>query len=466
MTKQVSSSKNNGTFEDYRRAEAGLGGAVDHDFFDDDNEDVINKNDKNKRKDVRIDAGGKRSAEKSKSSRESSKTKEKSQSKKSSNHDKVQNKNESNQKAQEQKEKERREHERREKERRERERREWEVLEAERREKELEIERWERERERERARGKRADAILVSRYKPRKPPAGYKDPHDVCKQVLPTKVKEEKRQEIKALMNCIAFDPVEADSPTSGERARGKGKSAIEEMDNSLSSDTTSDITDVTPRSSSSGCSSMSKQSMNIDKPEAVKNENEGVNENSKRSKSENRSKHENEISSKQKNNIKKSGDNCVIEKGKDNQGTEADINGNLNLNEIEIEEMKYLQDAFEDLDIDEQASDFASSIISGLSEERRAKCGRKNMTFTNEQLREIERVNLILLKKIMNHRKPRTKSQSQPPVNRRTSAAINRSRMEEKIERENKILLKKLQSAKGTTGTLSQKTTPSPTYY
>lgn len=78
--------------------------------------------------------------------------------------------------------------------------------------------------------------------------------------------------------------------------------------------------------------------------------------------------------------------------------------------------------------------------IFAGLSEERRAKCGRKNMTFTNEQLREIERVNLILLKKIMNHRKPRTKSQSQPPVNRRTSAAINRSRMEEKIERENKV--------------------------
>lgn len=61
-------------------------------------------------------------------------------------------------------------------------------------------------------------------------------------------------------------------------------------------------------------------------------------------------------------------------------------------------------------------------------------------MTFTNEQLREIERVNLILLKKIMGHRKPRTKSQSQPPVNRRTSAAINRSKMEEKIERENKV--------------------------
>lgn len=366
MTKQVSG-KNSGTIEDYRRAEV--------DFFDEDNEDVINKNDKNKRKDVassKIDGGGKRSAEKSKSSRESSKSKheikEKSQSssKKSSNHEKVQNKNESNQKAQEQerKEKERREHERREKERRERERREWEVLEAERREKELEIERWEREKERERARGKRADAILVSRYKPRKPPAGYKDPHDVCKQVLPTKVKEEKRQEIKALMNCIAFEPVETDSPTSGGRTRGKGKSAIEEMDNSLSSDTTSDITDVTPRSSSSGCSSMSKQSMNIDKPETVKNENESVTENSKRSKSENRSKHENELNSK-KNNIKKSGDGCVNEKGKvDTQGIDGEINGNLN--EIEIEEMKYLQDAFEDLDIDEQASDFASSIISG----------------------------------------------------------------------------------------------------
>lgn len=445
MTKQVS--KTGGTFEDYRKAET----EIDHEFFDD-NDDVVNKTKKTK-----ADPKAKKETPKSKE-------KNSANSKKSSNHEKVQN---NNQKAQEweRKEKERREHEKRERERRERERREWEVLESERRERELEIERWEKERERERTRGRRADAILVSRYKPRKPPAGYKDPHDVCKQVLPTKVKEEKRQEIKALMNCIAFDPVEADSPTSGERTRGKGKSTIEEMDNSLSSDTTSDITDVTPRSSSSGCSSMSKQSMNIEKPETVKNEDECVkNENSKRSKSEIRS---NELNAKKNNNIKKINgeNNCVIEKGKvDNQGTEVEINGNLN--EIEMEEMKYLQDAFEDLDIDEQASDFASSIISGLSEERRAKCGRKNMTFTNEQLREIERVNLILLKKIMNHRKPRTKSQSQPPVNRKTSAAINRSRMEEKIERENKILLKKLQSAKGTTGTLSQKTTPSPTYY
>jgi len=76
-----------------------------------------------------------------------------------------------------------------------------------------------------------------------------------------------------------------------------------------------------------------------------------------------------------------------------------------------------------------------------GLSEERRVKNGRKNMTFTNEQLREIERVNLILLKKIMAHRKPRGNGTVVPPVPaRKTSAAINRARTDKTIEKDNMV--------------------------
>lgn len=235
----------------------------------------------------------------------------------------------------------------------ERQRREWEryqrdVIEAERKEKELEFERWEREQDRERERARKGKVPnAVSRYKPRKPPAGYKDPHEACKQVLTSKVKEEKRQEIKALMNCIAYDE---EAPSADRDKPGdKVKSAIEEMDNSLSSDTTSDMTDVTPRSSSSGCSSMSKQSVNYEKMDMSKGGGEAT---SKRTKSKN----DNVVK-----NSRKDADANGKAKGKgDNQEIETE------LNEAELEEMKYLEDAFEDLDIDDQATDFASSIITG----------------------------------------------------------------------------------------------------
>lgn len=62
-------------------------------------------------------------------------------------------------------------------------------------------------------------------------------------------------------------------------------------------------------------------------------------------------------------------------------------------------------------------------------------------MTFTNDQLREIERVNLILLKKIMAQRKPRTNGTvvvTQPQ--RKTSSAINRARSEKNIEKDNMV--------------------------
>lgn len=64
-------------------------------------------------------------------------------------------------------------------------------------------------------------------------------------------------------------------------------------------------------------------------------------------------------------------------------------------------------------------------------------------MTFTNDQLREIERVNLILLKKIMAHRKPRSNGTVVPPPPRKTSAAVNRAKTEKNIEKDNMVCLK-----------------------
>lgn len=235
-------------------------------------------------------------------------------SKSKTNQDKCTNKHESSQ--------ERRE-------RRLRERREREAVETER-----------RERERDFARKRHAS---VSRYKPRKPPAGYKDPNEACRQVMPGQVREDRKRQMRALMNCIAFEGSEG-GPTpkgvSGERGRAAPR--LEEMDNSLSSDTTSDMTDVTPRSSSSGCSSMSKQSTTPERTGGQLKRSAG-----KRSKSEGRC-------PRRQDDKKKTG------------SPEPDVNGNVGSTDAELEEMRYLQEAFEDFDLDEEASDFATSIISG----------------------------------------------------------------------------------------------------
>uniref|UniRef100_A0A0P4W8W9 Cilia- and flagella-associated protein 97 n=1 Tax=Scylla olivacea TaxID=85551 RepID=A0A0P4W8W9_SCYOL len=101
----------------------------------------------------------------------------------------------------------------------------------------------------------------------------------------------------------------------------------------------------------------------------------------------------------------------------------------------------------------------------------------RKNMSFPNEEVRRIDRENQILLEKIMNtHSRTSTRhhhhhhhhhhhshsnsssssNQSFPghhhnsrPVHRPANSTINRRREEEKIRRENMILLRKIQEAK-----------------
>lgn len=217
-------------------------------------------------------------------------------------------------------------------ERRLRERREREAVETER-----------RERERDFAKKRHAS---VSRYKPRKPPVGYRDPNEACRQAVPGQVRDERRKEMRALMNCIAFDPPTEVAIGSGNAPAERGRAAprVEEMDNSLSSDTTSDITDVTPRSSSSGCSSMSKQSTTPERTPGQQPKRAAC----KRSKSEGPRKGEDKRSDKK------------------THSPEHDVNGNVHVTEADVEEIRYLQEAFEDFDLDEESSDFATSIISG----------------------------------------------------------------------------------------------------
>ncbi|XP_065310427.2 cilia- and flagella-associated protein 97-like [Dermacentor albipictus] len=80
--------------------------------------------------------------------------------------------------------------------------------------------------------------------------------------------------------------------------------------------------------------------------------------------------------------------------------------------------------------------------------EEPRAK-GRKNMSFSNEEVQRIDRENQRLLKRILaQQNRPRPKFDSRTP-SRLAPSAINRQRQQRQIEVENLALLKRIESAK-----------------
>jgi len=65
----------------------------------------------------------------------------------------------------------------------------------------------------------------------------------------------------------------------------------------------------------------------------------------------------------------------------------------------------------------------------------------RWNMSFTDEEMRKIERENELLLRKIMAQQKPRHKILSEDTVQSRTSSsAINRKKFQKKIENDNVV--------------------------
>ncbi|XP_029039625.1 cilia- and flagella-associated protein 97-like [Osmia bicornis bicornis] len=80
----------------------------------------------------------------------------------------------------------------------------------------------------------------------------------------------------------------------------------------------------------------------------------------------------------------------------------------------------------------------------------KQAKSKRKNMSFTDDELRKIEWENQLLLKKIMAQQRPKDKvfheNIQQPRV---SSSAINRRKLQRKIENENILLLQRIQQAK-----------------
>lgn len=71
----------------------------------------------------------------------------------------------------------------------------------------------------------------------------------------------------------------------------------------------------------------------------------------------------------------------------------------------------------------------------------RSRKYRRWNMSFTDEEMRKIERENELLLRKIMAQQKPRQKILGEGAVQSRTSSsAINRKKLQKKIENDNVV--------------------------
>lgn len=104
--------------------------------------------------------------------------------------------------------------------------------------------------------------------------------------------------------------------------------------------------------------------------------------------------------------------------------------------------DMKLLSDVVDSLSLQKKAvRSLPQNIINNRIQCSRQR--RKNMTFTNEQLRKIERENEILLKKIMSYTKPKPKqslliNNNTPPPRIKASAAVNRMRKQQQINHDN----------------------------
>lgn len=80
----------------------------------------------------------------------------------------------------------------------------------------------------------------------------------------------------------------------------------------------------------------------------------------------------------------------------------------------------------------------------------RPRRCRRWNMSFTDEEMRRIERENELLLRKIMAQQKPRHRILGERTVQPRiSSSAINRKKLQKRIEDDNMLLLRRIQQAK-----------------
>jgi hypothetical protein len=219
--------------------------------------------------------------------------------------------------------------------------------------------------------------------------------------------KEEKYMNLSDLMNCIAYSEnkdkyndddndhhiiskVHSVSPDFLSLSTDTASEITTHLsDLSVSSDTTTDITDVTPCPSSSGCSSMSR-------PEV--------------------------------------GGHSMDKSHKDaerkQQKSDYPVEGSSGSS------MKLLLNALDNFDRQKR-----KSVTSNLSSNQKNRLGRKNMSFSNEQCWKMERENKILLRKLQHLHKAQSKlpssTTSQP---RLPSSALNRRKQQAKIEHDNMV--------------------------
>ncbi|XP_050511889.1 cilia- and flagella-associated protein 97-like [Diabrotica virgifera virgifera] len=133
-----------------------------------------------------------------------------------------------------------------------------------------------------------------------------------------------------------------------------------------------------------------------------------------------------------------------------------SDKNDSSIVSDSDSEEISY-DDDFEPLeaDDDDKGHGDSRSVRSISSQSQSSFCASTtlklpNRTFPDSEIREIERQNDILMKKILsNNRRPNQYKPRSTDFRLPSSAAVNRKRQEAKIARENQILLRKIQTVK-----------------
>lgn len=79
---------------------------------------------------------------------------------------------------------------------------------------------------------------------------------------------------------------------------------------------------------------------------------------------------------------------------------------------------------------------------MQGMLEELESRETKQDKTFSEERLRDIERRNAILMDKILRHSRRQNQYKSTAVPNKVASAAINRRRQQEKINRDNLVAI------------------------
>lgn len=107
---------------------------------------------------------------------------------------------------------------------------------------------------------------------------------------------------------------------------------------------------------------------------------------------------------------------------------------------DIEVSELTWKDDQDESCSLNDETSRAATDRDRFV---RSRRCRRWNMSFTDEEMRKIERENELLLRKIMAQQKPRHKilAQNEGTLQSRiSSSAINRKKLQKKIENDNMV--------------------------